>query len=267
MPCTQPYAAARPPCSVGHTQCRTRVHVHARTHTHTHTHTHAHAHTHARACMRTHVSRYDVEAVGAQVDGFVVDLAAALDALRCGQLQYLLALVRDVANMMNGAGAGASAVLASIAAASCSHGGGAGAPPRAAVQGFRLESLSRLQVRARVCVCVGGGAVHVRARTHACVCVCVWLAGWRGGGDTVLPQRVPRRSICARTTAPPWPPCHQPTRRPPPHHLAPVHAHGGRRRPQPAALHRGAPGSAAAGRARAGRAARGAQGRGSARLL
>jgi hypothetical protein len=69
--------------------------------------------------------RYDIEAVSAQVDDFVADLSASLSAFRsCGQLQYLLAFVRDVANTMN-----ASAV----------QGG-------TAVEGLKLDSLSRLQV-------------------------------------------------------------------------------------------------------------------------
>ena len=69
--------------------------------------------------------RYDVETVGALVDDFVADLSTSLAAFRaCGQLQYLLAFVRDVANTMN-----TSAV----------QGG-------AAVEGLKLESLARLQV-------------------------------------------------------------------------------------------------------------------------
>jgi hypothetical protein len=62
-----------------------------------------------------------------------VDLSAALCVFRsCGQLQYLLAFVRDVANTMN-----ASAV----------QGG-------TAVEGLKLDSLSRLQVRLGYHCCV-----------------------------------------------------------------------------------------------------------------
>jgi len=72
--------------------------------------------------------------VTAQVDDFVADLSSSLAAFRtCGQLQYLLAFVRDVANTMN-----ASAVQG------------------AAVEGFKLESLARLQVWAHAGSCVFG---------------------------------------------------------------------------------------------------------------
>jgi hypothetical protein len=58
------------------------------------------------------------------VDDFVADLSFSLASFRsCGQLQYLLSIVRDTANTMN-----ASAVQ--------------GAP----MEGLSLQSLPRLQV-------------------------------------------------------------------------------------------------------------------------
>jgi hypothetical protein len=66
---------------------------------------------------------YDVDATATLVTEFAADIGHALEVLRgSGQLQYLLAFVRDVANTMNAAG------------------------PRGPLAGFKLESLSRLQV-------------------------------------------------------------------------------------------------------------------------
>lgn len=69
------------------------------------------------------ICRYDVDGVAALVSEYTHDIGHALDALRVsGQLQYLLAFVRDVANTMNRAHKGP-------------------------LTGFKLESLARLQVR------------------------------------------------------------------------------------------------------------------------
>lgn len=69
--------------------------------------------------------RYDVDAVASMVSDYTADIGRSLDALRLsGSLQYLLAFVRDVANTMNRAG------------------------PKGPLEGFKLESLARLQVGA-----------------------------------------------------------------------------------------------------------------------
>jgi hypothetical protein len=82
--------------------------------------------------------RYDIESVSAQVDDFVADLSFSLASFRsCGQLQYLLSIVRDTANTMN-----ASAVQ--------------GAP----MEGLSLQSLPRLQVKEALAWRVGVADQH-----------------------------------------------------------------------------------------------------------
>lgn len=64
-----------------------------------------------------------MDTVASLVADYAADIGHSLDVLRLsGQLQYLLAFVRDVANTMNRAG------------------------PKGALAGFKLESLARLQV-------------------------------------------------------------------------------------------------------------------------
>ncbi|WIA08831.1 hypothetical protein OEZ85_008252 [Tetradesmus obliquus] len=75
-----------------------------------------------QAKMRAMEFRYDVDAVASMVSDYTADIGRSLDALRLsGSLQYLLAFVRDVANTMNRAG------------------------PKGPLEGFKLESLARLQ--------------------------------------------------------------------------------------------------------------------------
>lgn len=83
-----------------------------------------------------------METVASLVSDYAHDIGRALDALRVsGQLQFLLAFVRDVANTMNRA-----------------H--------KAPLTGFKLESLTRLQVS--VCGAVNGCLV-------SCMCLLVYF--------------------------------------------------------------------------------------------